>query len=115
MQYYDKGRMELRPDGKGGYVVTSGSLGKELITGKVDLGGGRTADYGPAQIPLVGHMRDKTAPTYADAGMEAASRTLDYRGVPVAWQLTRGGKIVPIAAPAPAYLTDYVGRPAHID
>ena len=38
---------------------------------------------------------------------------LYYRGVPVAWQLTRGGKIVPVAAPAPVYLTDYDPATGH--
>ena len=41
MIYFDKGRMELRPDGNGGWVAVPGKVGLELLTGKVDLGDGR--------------------------------------------------------------------------
>src|SRR3712207_6954026 len=51
--------------------------------------------YGPPEIPLVGDMKAPKTPTYADVAKEAAQRTLDYRDLPVVWQLTRGGKLVP--------------------
>lgn len=107
VQYYDKGRMEASSDGKGGYTITAGKIGRELVTGQVDLGQGRTANYGPAQVPIVGGVSDKQAPTYADVGVEAVNRTLDYKGLPVAWRLERGGKIVPFTPPVAVSLTDY--------
>ncbi len=113
VQYYDKGRMERRSNGKGGFLVTVGRLGWELLTGKVDLGGGLTADRGPAQIPMAGDARDATAPTYADAAVGAAHPTLDRRGLPVDWKLERGGKTIPFTPPADVRLTTYDPETGH--
>ncbi|HET8631281.1 MAG TPA: NlpC/P60 family protein [Thermomicrobiales bacterium] len=107
VQYYDKGRMEAISDGKGGYTVVTGNLGTEMLTGKVDLGNGKTLDLGPAQIPLAGNMQDPTAPTYADVAVLATHPTFDYHGQPVTWRLTRGGQLVPFTPPTAVYLTNY--------
>ncbi|MFN8514988.1 MAG: peptidoglycan DD-metalloendopeptidase family protein [Chloroflexia bacterium] len=123
VQYFDKGRMERQDNGKGGFLFTVGKLGWELLTGKVDLGGGQTADVGPAQIPLVGLLKVddkmaadraaanlppiKLAPTYADAELNASKRTENYNGAPIAWILRPGGAIEPFAPPASTYLANY--------
>jgi murein DD-endopeptidase MepM/ murein hydrolase activator NlpD len=117
VQYYDKGRMERQDDGKGGFIITVGRLGWELLTGKLDLGGGKTADLGPANVPIVGplrpanpndpHSADQLAPTYAAAAIAAANPTLDYKGVPVTWKLQRDGKIVPFTTWSQVKLTNY--------
>jgi hypothetical protein len=127
VQYWDKGRMERTPDGKGGFLTSVGSLAWELLTGKINLGNGQTSDVGAAKIPLVGPEKDtdrniaaraanqplpdKLAPTYADAAIEAAKPTKDYAGVPVTWMLMPGGKIEPFAVgtqpPANVLLTGF--------
>jgi hypothetical protein len=127
VQYWDKGRMERTPDGKGGFLTSVGSLAWELLTGKINLGNGQTSDVGAAKIPLVGPVKDTDrnvaaraanqpppdtlAPTYADAASEAAKATKDYAGVPVTWMLLPGGKIEPFAEgtqpPATVLLTGY--------
>ena len=129
VQYWDKGRLERQNDGKGGFLFTVGKLGWELLTGKVDLGGGQTTDLGPAQIPLVGPLRvddvaataraaaqlppSKLAPTYADAQREAAQRTLDYRGAPVNWKLLPGGTIEQFTPPTTVRLANYDQESGH--
>ena len=129
VQYWDKGRMERESDGKGGFLFTVGKLGWELLTGKVDLGGGQTADLAPADIPLVGPLRIednntigasstdlppiKLAPTYADANIEAAQRTQDYSGAPITWILRPGGKIEQFAPPTATYLANYNAETGH--
>jgi hypothetical protein len=106
--------MEHRSDGMGDYLIAVGKLGWELLTGNVDLGGGQTADLGPARVPLVGPMRatvgtpaDQLAPTYADAAREAARRSPDYSGAPVNWKLLPGGELASFSPPATVRLTDY--------
>ncbi len=129
VQYWDKGRLERQSDGKGGFLFSVGKLGWELLTGKVDLGGGQTSDLGPAQIPLVGPRSEtaqqtiitragatstfKLAPTYADAQIEAAQRTLDYRGAPITWKLLPGGKIEQFTPPTTVRLTNYDPESGH--
>jgi murein DD-endopeptidase MepM/ murein hydrolase activator NlpD len=123
VQYFDKGRMERQSDGKGGFLFTVGKLGWELLTGKVDLGGGQMTDVGPAQIPLVGMIEVtaaedaaraaaglppiKLAPTYADAQINAARRTENHNGAPIAWIMRQGGAIEPFSPPASTYLVNY--------
>jgi hypothetical protein len=61
VQYFDKGRMELMPDGS----VTSGLLVRELIEGRVQTGLDRFIPLGPAEIAAVGDLSN-AFPTYAD-------------------------------------------------
>ncbi len=133
VQYWDKGRMERINDGKGGFFTSVGRLAWEMLTGKVDLGDGRSADIGAAKIPLVGPttdsdrnvaalalgqpLPDKLAPTYADASTEAANRTNDYTGTLVSWMLRPGGKLeaFPVGAqpPTQVLLTNYDATSGH--
>ncbi len=127
VQYWDKGRMERTDDGKGGFLTSVGTLAWELLTGKINLNGTQTVEVGPAQLPLIGPLRDTKrnlaalaakqpapdtlAPSYADAAIEAAQRTQDHAGVPVTWRLRPGGKIESFpegtAAPAEVLLANY--------
>jgi hypothetical protein len=61
VQYFDKGRMELSPDGE----ITNGLLATELTTGELQLGDNTFERRQPAAIPVAGDP-DNTFPTYAD-------------------------------------------------
>lgn len=53
VQYFDKGRMELGADG----TVTSGLLGQELISGRVQTGNTTFANRAAYDYPVVGDAR----------------------------------------------------------
>jgi len=58
VQYWDKGLMERTPDGKGGFLTTVGTLALELLTGKIDLGGGQVSDVGFVENEATGARAD---------------------------------------------------------
>jgi len=60
VQYFDKGRMELKTN-----MVTAGLLTQELITGKQQTGGTTFLQRAPAHVPVAGDA-DNTFPTYAN-------------------------------------------------
>jgi glucose/arabinose dehydrogenase len=63
VQYFDKSRMELAPDGT---FVTNGLLTKELVTGRRQEGNSKFTQLSPAQVPVAGDpLANDTAPTYA--------------------------------------------------
>ncbi|MGI8689080.1 MAG: hypothetical protein ACR2M3_10925 [Thermomicrobiales bacterium] len=61
VQYFDKARMEVTPDGQ----LTNGLLAVELITGRLQLGDATFEQRRPATIPPAGDL-DNTFPMYAD-------------------------------------------------
>jgi hypothetical protein len=66
VQYFDKSRMELSPDGK---YVTNGLLTKELVTGQRQDGDNIFTPLSPSNIPVAGDSNanggNALAPTYA--------------------------------------------------
>lgn len=67
VQYFDKTRVEItRSDGNrdDSWYVTNGLLARELISGRMQLGDQRSADYAPAAINVAGDSNDPDGPTY---------------------------------------------------
>jgi hypothetical protein len=67
VQYFDKTRVEItRSDGNRGdsWFVTNGLLARELISGRMQVGDGRSIEYAPAAINVAGDSSDSTGPTY---------------------------------------------------
>jgi sn-glycerol 3-phosphate transport system substrate-binding protein len=62
VQYFDKSRMELSPDGR---TVTNGLLTKELVTGQQQVGNNAFVSRPPSTTPVAGDSNNATAPTYA--------------------------------------------------
>jgi hypothetical protein len=66
VQYFDKSRMELSPDGQ---IVTNGLLTKELVTGQRQDGNNKFTLLSPSNIPVAGDPNSNggnpLAPTYA--------------------------------------------------
>jgi hypothetical protein len=84
LQYIDKGRMELNDpdaDPNAPWYVTSGLLGRELISGEVQVGYDAFVPLGPANIAVAGDP-DNDFPTYASLerlyGFPAGDSTGDY-------------------------------------
>ena len=51
VQYWDKGRMERTDDGKGGFLISVGTLAWELLTGKINLDGEQDGRCRPGAAP----------------------------------------------------------------
>jgi hypothetical protein len=100
--YFDKGRMELpdeNPPQPTKYLVTSGALATELVTGQVRRGPNTFQAKAPPEIVLAGDDPNADAPTYATfnkigAGTEAG-RAQDRTGQPVDSTLARDGTVRP--------------------
>jgi hypothetical protein len=90
VQYFDKGRMELRRDEAGGRIVTSGLLVRELITGQVQVGDTDFQARAPAAIPVAGDTTNPF-PLYRDLGSGPAVATMAPVGAPVTLLLTQQG------------------------
>jgi len=67
VQYFDKGRMELRPDGR----VTNGLLATELIKGQLQIGDVNFQALASPAISIAGEA-DNLGPTYATLGTKDA-------------------------------------------
>ncbi len=70
VQYFDKGRLEINDpnaDPKSAWYVTSGLLVKEMVSGKVEAGGGKGFTIGPAEVVVAGDGGIDRGPTY-DSG-----------------------------------------------
>lgn len=74
VMYLDKARMEIpdldaaaddRPEDNL-WLVTTGLLATELITGQLQLGDTSFEQHDPAQIPVAGDLESTLTPTYAD-------------------------------------------------
>lgn len=65
VQYFDKGRMEVRRDDSQGSIVTSGLLVRELIMGQVQVGDADFQTRAPAAVPVAGDSTN-TFPLYRD-------------------------------------------------
>ncbi len=65
VQYFDKGRMELRNG-----VVTNGLLAGEIVRGQVQVGDATFQAKDPPAIPIAGDS-DNPGPTYAQLGTTA--------------------------------------------
>jgi hypothetical protein len=98
VMYFDKARMEIpnldaaehaRPEDDP-WLVTTGLLATELITGQLQLGDTTFERHEPAQIPVAGDLDSTLAPTYADLtrllaeapipASKAVNQTLDSEG-----------------------------------
>jgi len=70
VQYFDKARMEIPPNGVAEpgspWYVTTGLLPIELMTGKLQLGDDLFEQYLPAEINIAGDPTDESAPSYAE-------------------------------------------------
>ena len=87
VQYFDKARMEINDpaaDSAAPGFVTTGLLAKELITGRLQLGDERFAQYAPASINVVGDLADPSAPTYA-----TLTPLQSYAPLPRGWAVTQ--------------------------
>ncbi len=65
VQYFDKGRMEVRRDNSQGAIVTAGLLVRELITGQMQVGDTDFQTHTPAAIPVAGDSTNMF-PLYRD-------------------------------------------------
>jgi hypothetical protein len=90
VQYFDKGRMELRRDEVGGRILTSGLLVRELITGQVQVGDTHFETRALAAVPVAGDPTNPF-PRYRDLGSGPAVATVAPLGTPVALLLTPQG------------------------
>ncbi len=89
VQYFPSGRMEQTTPGG---PVTSGALVREMVTGVVDLGGGRTQQLGAPNVRIFGSEADEvggitTIPTFAD--LAKLPRFAIPGQTPLAYQLDR--------------------------
>jgi hypothetical protein len=91
--YFDKGRMELNsPAGGQGWLVSSGLLAQELISGRLQLGNSTYDNRSPADIGIVGDVNDPRAPTYASlTGL--LGRAADRSGQTPRESLDRNGQV----------------------
>lgn len=98
--YFDKGRMELpnpNPPQPTRFLVTPGTLAKELVTGQIATGANQFEARQPAAVLLAGDSPNADAPTYATfnklgAGTDAG-KAQDRTGQPVEATLARDGTI----------------------
>jgi Tol biopolymer transport system component len=100
MVYFDKGRMEIKdanPPQPTRFLVTAGSLAKELVRGQIQTGVNKYQGKPPPDIMIAGDDPRADAPTYAtfnrlNAGVDAG-KAQDRTGQPVEATLARDGTI----------------------
>lgn len=100
--YFDKGRMEIKdpnPTRPTKYLVTAGSLARELVTGRIATGNTTVETRAPAEVMVAGDDPNADAPTYAtfnkmNAGLDSGKAT-DRTGQPIDSVLSRDGTIRP--------------------
>ena len=110
VQYFDKGRMELNPNGS----LTSGLLVKEMISGMMQTGDTSFTPRDPAAIPVAGDL-DNLFPLYKDIGKPIPPQPL-AAGSAVQTELTPNGpqpaaNLPPDAAAAIATTDSATGQP----
>jgi hypothetical protein len=101
VQYFDKGRMEIRDlallPGSPGYV-SGGPVVRELVSGQIDLGQGAVQSGAPAWLPVAGDpVENPHAPAYASfrfvASLDGSRRVPPRVGQPVIETIARDGFI----------------------
>jgi Tol biopolymer transport system component len=102
--YFDKGRMEIKdpnPTRPSRYLVTAGSLARELVTGQIATGNAQVEARQPADVIIAGDDPNADAPTYATfaklgAGLDTG-KAQDRTGQPIDAVLARDGTARPDA------------------
>jgi Tol biopolymer transport system component len=102
--YFDKGRMEIKdpnPTRPTRYLVTAGSLARELVTGQIATGNAQVEARQPADVIVAGDDPNADAPTYATfaklgAGLDTG-KAQDRTGQPIDAVLGRDGTVRPDA------------------
>ncbi|MDQ6693132.1 MAG: hypothetical protein M3014_01745 [Chloroflexota bacterium] len=112
VQYFDKGRLEVSdPPSAGG--VTAGLLVKEMVTGDVEVGGGRLYRLGSASVPVAGDAGNTAAPTYG-AFAKLTGKAQNSGSTPVIQQLDAKGQGSTIdKAPMPVTLGHWEEASGH--
>jgi hypothetical protein len=100
VQYFDKGRMELRDESSPHASVTAGLLVTEMMTGKVQTGDTRFDQQTPAAVPVAGDASN-TFPLYRDLATSLAATQTATVDAPVQLLLTPQGGTT-IAPPSDA-------------
>ena len=90
VQYFDKGRMELKDESSPHASVTAGLLVTEMMTGKVQTGDTRFDQQTPAAIPVAGDA-SAAFPLYRDLPTSAAATQTATAGASVRLLLTAQG------------------------
>jgi hypothetical protein len=90
VQYFDKGRMELKDESSPHASVTAGLLVTEMMTGKVQTGDTRFDQRTPAAVPVAGDAGN-TFPLYRDLPTSRAATQAATIGAPVQLLLTPQG------------------------
>jgi hypothetical protein len=102
-QYFDKGRLEIADPGadpKSPWYVTSGLLVKEMVSGRIDVGGGGAYVLGPANVAVAGDTGSGTSPTYA-AFEKLTGRVANRVGYAITAVLDANGVVRESSTPPP--------------
>jgi hypothetical protein len=113
VQYFDKGRMELKDESSPHASVTAGLLVTEMMTGKVQTGDTRFDPQAPAAVPVAGDA-STAYPLYRDLPTSAAATQTAIVGAPVRLLLTpQGGDTIAPPSDAGAVIASVDAATGH--
>jgi hypothetical protein len=113
VQYFDKGRMELKDESSPHASVTAGLLVTEMMTGKVQTGDTRFEQRTPAAVPVAGDAGN-TFPLYRDLATSPAATQTAAVGAPVQLLLTpQGGTTIAPASDGGAVIATVDAATGH--
>jgi hypothetical protein len=97
VQYFERGRMEIET---GTARVTHGLLARELVGGRIDLGGGLFEERTPPEISIDSGSPNDQVPTYLALSRVVADPQLSVPGQRVTAWIDRSGRIERTTTPA---------------